>query len=50
MLGLRLDDADHALLAPLLAAHAGPEGDTYSLERDKGGRHGRIMKYNLNRG
>ena len=48
--GLQLDDADHALLAPLLAAHAGPEGDTYSLERDKGGRHGRIMKYNLNRG
>jgi aryl-alcohol dehydrogenase-like predicted oxidoreductase len=48
--GLRLDDADRALLAPLLAAHAGLEGDTYSLERDKGGRHGRIMKYNLNKG
>jgi aryl-alcohol dehydrogenase-like predicted oxidoreductase len=48
--GLQLDDADRALLAPLLAAHAGPEGDTYSLERDKGGRHGRIMKYNLNKG
>ena len=48
--GLQLDDADHALLAPLLAAHAGSEGDTYSLERDKGGRHGRIMKYNLNKG
>jgi aryl-alcohol dehydrogenase-like predicted oxidoreductase len=46
---LRLDDADHALLAPLLAAHAGPDGDTYSLERDKAGRHGRIMKYNLNK-
>jgi aryl-alcohol dehydrogenase-like predicted oxidoreductase len=48
--GLRLDDADRALLAPLLAAHAGLKGDTYSLERDKGGRHGRIMKYNLNKG
>ena len=47
--GLRLDDADHALLAPLLAAHPGPEGDTYTLERDKAGRHGRIMKYNLNK-
>jgi len=46
---LQLDHADRALLAPLLAAHAGPEGDTYSLERDKGGRHGRIMKYNLNK-
>jgi len=46
---LQLDDTDRALLAPLLAANPGPLGDTYSLERDKGGRHGRIMKYNLNR-
>ena len=27
----------------------GPQGDTYALERDKTGRHGRIMKYNLNK-
>jgi len=47
--GLRLDTADLELLAPILAAHTGPEGDTYSLERDKAGRHGRIMKYNLNK-
>jgi aryl-alcohol dehydrogenase-like predicted oxidoreductase len=47
--GLRLDAEDHALLAPILAAHPGPDGDTYSLERDKAGRHGRIMKYNLNK-
>jgi aryl-alcohol dehydrogenase-like predicted oxidoreductase len=47
--GLRLDAADHALLAPILAEHPGPDGDTYSLERDKAGRHGRIMKYNLNK-
>jgi len=46
---LRLDDEDLARLAPLLAAHPGPEGDTYALERDKVGRHGRIMKYNLNK-
>jgi aryl-alcohol dehydrogenase-like predicted oxidoreductase len=46
---LRLDDEDHARLAPLLAAHPGPAGDTYALERDKVGRHGRIMKYNLNK-
>lgn len=46
---LKLDDDDRARLAPLLAAHPGPEGDTYTLERDKGGRHGRIMKYNLNK-
>ena len=47
--GLTLDAEDHARLAPILAAHPGPEGDTYALERDKGGRHGRIMKYNLNK-
>ena len=46
---LRLDAEDQARLAPILAAHPGPEGDTYSLERDKTGRHGRIMKYNLNK-
>jgi aryl-alcohol dehydrogenase-like predicted oxidoreductase len=46
--GLKLDAQDHALLTPILKAHAGPQGDTYALERDKVGRHGRIMKYNLN--
>ena len=46
---LKLDAEDHARLAPLLAAHPGPDGDTYTLERDKSGRHGRIMKYNLNK-
>ena len=46
---LRLDGEDRARLAPILAAHPGPEGDTYTLERDKSGRHGRIMKYNLNK-
>ncbi len=46
---LKLDAQDHALLDPLLAAHPGPQGDTYALERDKTGRHGRIMKYNLNK-
>ena len=44
-----LDAEDEALLAPILQAHPGPEGDTYALERDKNGRHGRIMKYNLNK-
>lgn len=46
---LTLDAQDHALLAPILAAHPGPAGDTYTAERDKNGRHGRIMKYNLNK-
>jgi aryl-alcohol dehydrogenase-like predicted oxidoreductase len=47
--GFALDADDEARLAPILQAHPGPEGDTYTLERDKTGRHGRIMKYNLNK-
>ncbi|APW43392.1 aldo/keto reductase [Rhodoferax saidenbachensis] len=46
---LKLDSADHALLGPILATSPGPGGDTYSLERDKTGPHGRIMKYDLNK-
>ena len=34
----------------ILAQQPGPEGDTYTLERDRTGRHGSIMKYNLNAG
>ncbi|MCU0813239.1 MAG: aldo/keto reductase [Burkholderiaceae bacterium] len=47
--GFALDADDEARLAPILQAHPGPEGDTYTLERDQTGRHGRIMKYNLNK-
>ena len=46
--GLRLDADDLAAIDALLAQHPGPAGDTYTLERDREGRHGRIMKYNLN--
>jgi len=49
VLTLQLDAQDHALLEPVLARHAGMAGDTYALERDRNGRHGRIMKYNLNK-
>ncbi|WP_342618929.1 aldo/keto reductase [Rhodoferax sp. GW822-FHT02A01] len=45
----QLDAADRALLEPVLAAHPGPAGEPYSLERDKTGPHGRIMKYDLNK-
>lgn len=45
--GLRLDADDRAAIAGVLAARAGPLGDVYTLERDRSGRHGRIMKYNL---
>jgi aryl-alcohol dehydrogenase-like predicted oxidoreductase len=44
---LHLDSADHALLAAVLHPHAGPLGDVYTLERNRAGKHGRIMKYNL---
>ena len=32
----------------MLARRQGPAGDTFALERDRTGRHGSIMKYNLN--
>ena len=34
--------------APCSLERDGPEGDTFALERDRTGRHGSIMKYNLN--
>ena len=45
---LRLTQADHAELDAVLDQRRGPAGDTYTLERDRSGRHGAIMKYNLN--
>jgi aryl-alcohol dehydrogenase-like predicted oxidoreductase len=45
---LRLDEADHAALAAVLRHRTGPLGEPYGLERDRTGRHGRIMKYDLN--
>ncbi|MDX7950628.1 aldo/keto reductase [Lichenihabitans sp. Uapishka_5] len=45
---LRLSAEDHAALEAVLARRTGPLGDTYALERDRTGRHGRVMKYNLN--
>jgi len=45
---LTLDEADHATLDGVLCQSPGPEGEVYALERNRTGRHGRIMKYNLN--
>ena len=45
---LRLTDQDRAGIAAVQAQGWVPEGDTYTLERDRNGRHGSIMKYNLN--
>jgi aryl-alcohol dehydrogenase-like predicted oxidoreductase len=46
---LELDAADLAAIAAITQRHAGPEGDVFTLERDRRGRHGRIMKYDLNK-
>ncbi len=46
---LALDDADRAVIAAVTSKRAGPPGDVYTLERDRHGPHGRIMKYELNK-
>ena len=45
---LRLSEQDLAEIAAIQAQGSIPEGDTYTLERDRDGRHGNIIKYNLN--
>ena len=45
---LTLDRADRAAIDTVLLQRQGPDGDVFDLERDREGRHGRIMKYNLN--
>jgi hypothetical protein len=46
---LKLDAADREAIQAVLRRRRGPHGDVFALERDRSGRHGRIMKYNLNR-
>jgi len=46
---LRLGDDDRTAIDRVLAEARGPEGDVYELERVPGGRHGAIMRYDLNR-
>lgn len=43
-----LDAADRAAIDAVLAQAKGPNGPVFGLEGDRTGRHGRIMKYNLN--
>lgn len=45
-----LSNADLAEIEAALAGARELEGDVYTLERDRTGRHGSIMKYNLNKG
>lgn len=44
----RLDDDDLRAIGRILDRANGPSGPVYGLEGDRSGRHGRIMKYNLN--
>ena len=46
---LALTDQDISEIAAVQAQGRIPEGDTYTLERDRDGRHGQIIKYNLNK-
>jgi aryl-alcohol dehydrogenase-like predicted oxidoreductase len=45
---LKLTEEDRGAIAYLLARRKGPAGEVFALERDRSGRHGAIMKYNLN--
>jgi aryl-alcohol dehydrogenase-like predicted oxidoreductase len=45
---MRLEDQDRAAIASVTDRRGGPAGDVFSLERDRTGRHGQIMKYDLN--
>ena len=47
---LKLTAEDHAEIVGVLAQANELDGDVYTLERDRHGRHGSIMKYNLNKG
>lgn len=43
-----LTDADLSAIQAVIDRSSGPKGDVYTLERDRSGRHGSIMHYNLN--
>jgi aryl-alcohol dehydrogenase-like predicted oxidoreductase len=45
---LRLDEEDQASISAVTDYRRGPREDVYILERDRTGRHGQIMKYELN--
>ncbi|WOJ97745.1 aldo/keto reductase [Congregibacter brevis] len=45
---MQMDDSDKEAITAIKAHMNIPSGDVFDLERDKSGRHGSIMKYNLN--
>lgn len=44
-----LDEIDSKKIDTIVKKAIGPKGDIYGLEREKGGKHAVIMKYNLNK-
>lgn len=47
-LDLALTDDDQAAIGAAFAGLGGPGGEVFALERETGGRHAAIMRYNLN--
>jgi diketogulonate reductase-like aldo/keto reductase len=47
--GLPLTRDDFARINAVLARSNPVPGDVYALERDRSGKHGSVMKYNLNK-
>ena len=47
-LSLTLDDFDRRHIDAVLSRRTGPAGDVFDLERQPGGKHAAIMRYNLN--
>ncbi|MCH7823503.1 MAG: aldo/keto reductase [Acidobacteria bacterium] len=45
---LALDDDDRRDIDAVLSRRSGPPGDVFGLEREPGGKHAAIMRYNLN--
>ena len=50
IMDVALSAEDRAAIGAVIADSPGLEGDVYTLERDRHGRHGSIMHYNLNAG
>jgi aryl-alcohol dehydrogenase-like predicted oxidoreductase len=50
IMDIALSPEDLAVIGDVIVQSKGPEGDVYTLERDRTGRHGSIMHYNLNAG
>jgi aryl-alcohol dehydrogenase-like predicted oxidoreductase len=50
IMDVALSAEDRAAIKTIVDQSGGPLGDVYTLERDRHGRHGAIMHYNLNAG